>query len=55
MTAHSCILDVMEIEEDRFKIEGLAAAIQVCYWDFLLVWSPDSPLLKTQTTDGSAL
>ena len=46
LTAHHCILIVLAIENDRFKIEGLEAALQKCYEDFLRVWSPDSPLLK---------
>ncbi len=33
-------------EIGRLIIEGLEDAIQVCYRDFVRVWSPDSPLLK---------
>ena len=46
MTAHNCILDALKVQSEHFSIEGLDAAIQVCYRDFVRVWSPDSPLLK---------
>jgi len=46
MTAHNCILDALKVQSEHFKIEGLEDAIQVCYRDFVRVWSPDSPLLK---------
>ncbi len=46
MTAHNCILDALQVQSDHFKIEGLEDAMQVCYRDFVRVWSPDSPLLK---------
>lgn len=46
MTAHNCILDALEVQKEHFAIEGLEEAMQVCYRDFLRVWSPDSPLLK---------
>jgi hypothetical protein len=45
MTAHNCILDALKVQSLHFKIEGLEEAMQVCYRDFLRVWSPDSPLL----------
>jgi Family of unknown function (DUF5677) len=45
-TAHNCILNALEVQKERFKIEGLEDAMQVCYRDFVRVWSPDSPLLK---------
>jgi len=47
MTAHNCILNALEVQKERFKIEGLEEAMQVCFRDFVRVWSPDSPLLKT--------
>jgi hypothetical protein len=46
MTAHNCILVSLEVQQERFKIEGLAEALHVCCRDFLRVWSPDSPLLS---------
>jgi hypothetical protein len=46
MTAHNCILDALKVQSEHFKIGGLEDAIQVCYRDFLRVWSPDSPLLN---------
>src|SRR5256885_11155544 len=46
MTAQNCILDALKVQSEHFKIEGLEDAIQVCYRDFVRVWSPDSPLLK---------
>jgi Family of unknown function (DUF5677) len=45
MTAHNCILNALNVQGSHFKIEGLEEAMQVCYCDFLRVWSPDSPLL----------
>lgn len=46
MTAHNCMLDALKVQSEHFNIDGLEDAIQVCYRDFLRVWSPDSPLLK---------
>lgn len=46
MTAHNCILDAIKVQSEHFKVAGLEDAIQVCYRDFVRVWSPDSPLLK---------
>lgn len=51
MTAHNCMLSALNVQGSHFKIEGLEEAMQVCYHDFLRVWSPDSPLLENvQTT-----
>jgi hypothetical protein len=47
MTAHNCILNVLDVQKECFKIDGLEEAMQVGYMDFLRVWSPDSPLLKS--------
>jgi hypothetical protein len=52
MTAHNCILDALKVQSEHFSIEGLEDAIQVCYRDFVRVWSPDSPLLKDRTPLG---
>lgn len=46
ITAHNCILNALEVQKEHFKIEGLEEAMQVCFRDFVRVWSPDSPLLK---------
>jgi hypothetical protein len=46
MTAHNCILDALKVQSEHFSIVGLEDAVQVCYRDFVRVWSPDSPLLK---------
>jgi len=46
ITAHNCILNALEVQKERFKIEGLDETMQICYRDFVRVWSPDSPLLK---------
>jgi len=46
MTAHNCILDAIKVQSEHFKIAGLEDAIQVCYRDFVRVWSPDSTLLR---------
>lgn len=46
ITAHNCILNALEVQKERFKIEGLDEVMQICYRDFVRVWSPDSPLLK---------
>jgi len=40
MTAHNCLLVALEVQEERFKIEGLHAAIQNAVRDWALVWSP---------------
>ena len=42
MTAHNCLLAALEVQEERFKIEGLKAAIQNGVRDWALVWSPES-------------
>jgi hypothetical protein len=46
MTAHNCILDAIKVQSEHFNIEGLEEAMQICYRDFVRVWSPDSPLLR---------
>jgi hypothetical protein len=46
MTAHNCILNTLQVQSLHFEIKGLEEAMQVCYRDFLRVWSPDSPMLK---------
>jgi Family of unknown function (DUF5677) len=48
MTAHNCVLDTLLVQDQHFKINGLKEAVDVCYQDFVRVWSPDSPLLQEQ-------
>ncbi len=50
-TAHNCILNVLQVQNERFKIEGLAEATQVCLKDWVRVWSPDSSLLNEDPVD----
>lgn len=38
MTAHNCALVALEVQEERFKIEGLQAAIQDAIRDWALIW-----------------
>lgn len=38
MTAHVCIVDAIRLQEERFKIEGLPEALQICRQDFDRVW-----------------
>jgi len=40
-------LDVIEVQKERFKIEGLEAALQICFRDFVLEWSPAHPCRKS--------
>src|SRR5207245_9353921 len=53
MTAHNCLLVALEIQNERFKIEGLEAEIQSCLHDWAEIWSPDSPLLKDDGESNS--
>ena len=46
MTAHNCILNVVEVQSERFKIDGLQEQLQTCLRDFVEIWKPDSDLLK---------
>ncbi len=41
MIAHHCVIDDLEVQNERFKIEGLAEQIQTCLGDFLEIWVPD--------------
>ncbi len=51
MLAHNIILNVMELQNERFKIEGLGEQLQTCLRDYLEIWVPDSPLLLDTETD----
>ncbi|HZR32831.1 MAG TPA: DUF5677 domain-containing protein [Terriglobales bacterium] len=42
MSAHNCLLVALEVQEERFKIDGLQAAIQKALRDWALIWSPES-------------
>lgn len=44
--AHNCILNVLEVQNERFKIDGLAEELQTCFKDYLEVWAPDSKFLN---------
>jgi hypothetical protein len=41
MTAHNCVLVALEVQKERFKIEGLDAALDMCVRDWALVWMPE--------------
>jgi hypothetical protein len=43
--AHNCILNVLEVQNERFKIDGLSEQLQTCLTDFLQIWAPDSEFL----------
>lgn len=42
MTAHNCVLVALEVQEERFKIEGLKQAVENCVGDWRDIWSPGS-------------
>lgn len=46
ITAHNCILNVLEVQKEHFKIDGLEEAMQMCVRDFVRVWSPDPAILN---------
>lgn len=46
ITAHNCMLDALQVQNDHFKIAGLHEAIQTCFKDFYVIWSPDSSIAK---------
>jgi Family of unknown function (DUF5677) len=41
-TAHYCVLDALQVQNEHFKIDGLEDAIQVCYQDFMRAWASES-------------
>ncbi|SRR6266481_64780 len=41
MTAHNCVLVALDVQKERFNIEGLEAALETCVRDWALVWTPD--------------
>lgn len=42
LVAHNCVLNVLEVQNERFKIEGLGDQLQICLRDYLEIWAPDS-------------
>jgi hypothetical protein len=42
MTAHNCLLVALEVQEERFKAEGLQDGIQKAMRDWALIWSPEA-------------
>src|ERR1035437_750445 len=46
MTAHNCVLFMLTVQKDHFKLAALEEPLQVCLRDFVRVWAPDSSLLK---------
>jgi len=46
MTAHNCILFMLTVQKEHFKLGALEDPLQVCERDFLRMWTPDSQLLE---------
>lgn len=42
ITAHNCVLDVVRVQNETFKIPRLDEALNVCYEDFGCVWKPEA-------------
>jgi Family of unknown function (DUF5677) len=42
MTAHNCLLKVLDLQNERFKIDGLKEQLQTCFQDFVDIWFPNS-------------
>jgi hypothetical protein len=40
MTAHNCVLNVLDVQNERFEIDGLGGQLQTCFRDYLEVWAP---------------
>lgn len=40
--AQNCVLVTLEVQDERFTVAGLKAAIEECARDWALIWSPDS-------------
>jgi hypothetical protein len=53
--AHNCILAVLEVQNERFDIDGLKEQLQICLKDYLEVWVPDSKLLNREAKSFRAL
>jgi hypothetical protein len=52
MTAHNCILVALEIQKERFKIEGLETEIQGCLRDWAAIWAPESTFPEDDGDSG---
>ena len=46
MTAHNCILFMLTIQNDHFKLGALEEPLQVCLRDFVRIWAPESHPLE---------
>jgi len=46
MVAHSCLLNILDAQQERFNVPGLKEQLQICFRDFLEIWIPDSQALK---------
>jgi hypothetical protein len=46
MTAHNCILFMLTVQKDHFKLGALEESLQICLRDFVRIWAPDSHLLE---------
>lgn len=46
MTAHNIMLDVMKVQDERFKVPGLAGQIEQCFTDFMEVYAKKPGDLK---------
>lgn len=45
MTAHDCIINMLVVQKNHFRLADLEEPIQTCLRDFLRIWAPNSPLL----------
>jgi hypothetical protein len=41
MTAHSLLLNVLDLQMDHFKIEALEKPLEQCFQDFQDIWKRD--------------
>ena len=44
LVAHNCVLNVLEVQNERFKITGLGEKLETCFKDYLEIWVPNSKL-----------
>jgi hypothetical protein len=40
--AHNCILNALDVQKERFKIDGLEEQLQTCFHDYLEIWITDA-------------
>ena len=38
-SAHNILLNVLDLQSEQFRIEGLEAVLQTCFEDFMASWS----------------